>query len=318
MASSKTEQNKKPRKVKRWTIVRRIVQVLALLAFAAPPLIAGWGLLGSVPTFEDAAHTPAELPFFGSLTSGMVGSVATLDPFAVLQVAFAGKTFDLSWLLYALPVLLVYGLIRGRAFCGWVCPVNLLLEFVDWLRAKLGLKVAEVALPRHTKVYVAAGVLVLSALLSVPVFEVVTPVGALAKGLLFGSTLGLVTLVAVVVLELFFGHRVWCRSLCPLGGFYEVLGKVGQVNVAIDAQKCIHCGKCQRSCLADPAILEPALEGRDCIVRAGDCMACGACIDACPTVALGFKLGRRGLKAEDIAGEEAQGASKAQAEKTSE
>ena len=296
--------SKKPRRIGRWTIVRRVVQVVALVAFAPPLLAAGWGLFGGVPTYEDAAHTPAELPFFGSLSSGMVGPVATLDPFAVLQVVFAGKTFDVSWLLYALPVLLVYGLVRGRAFCGWACPVNMLLEAVDWLRGKLGLQVRETALPRHTKVWVAVGVLVVSALVSVPVFEVVSPIGAVAKGLLFGSTLGLVTLVAIVVLELFFGHRVWCRSLCPLGGFYEVLGKVGQVNVAIDAKKCIHCGKCQHVCLADPVILEPALQGRDSIVRAGDCMACGACIDACPTDALGFKLGRWGLRAEDVAGGE--------------
>ena len=31
----------------------------------------------------------------------------------------------------------MYGIVRGRAFCGWVCPVNLLLEGVDWLREVL-------------------------------------------------------------------------------------------------------------------------------------------------------------------------------------
>ena len=31
---------------------------------------------------------------------------------------------------------------------------------------------------------------------------------------------------------------------------------------------------------------------RDVIVRAGDCMACGSCIDACPTRALSFCVGR--------------------------
>nr|WP_281653972.1 4Fe-4S binding protein [Eggerthella sinensis] len=29
-------------------------------------------------------------------------------------------------------------------------------------------------------------------------------------------------------------------------------------------------------------------------MRAGDCMACGSCIDACPTRALSFTLGRVG------------------------
>lgn len=278
----------------RWTWARRCVQVAVLVLFCLPLLLSGWGLLGNLPFFEERALTPSDLPFFGSLSSSMVGPVTVLDPFAVLQVTVASKTFDLSWLLYALPVLIVYGLVRGRAFCGWVCPVNLLLEGVDWLRCKLGIKVCERAVPRHAKLYVAAGVLVLSALVGIPVFEAFSPIGAIGKGLLFGSLVGVFTLIAVVVAELFWGRRVWCRSLCPLGGFYEALGRVGQVNVKIDAAKCVHCGACSRACLADPQILEPVLDGRDPFVRAGDCMACGSCVDACPTQALRLGLGRRG------------------------
>ena len=69
-------------------------------------------------------------------------------------------------------------------------------------------------------------------------------------------------------------------------------------NVKLDQEACIHCNACKRSCLADPVILEPVLAGEDAVVRAGDCMACGACIDACPTKALSFGLGRGAKPAE--------------------
>lgn len=289
-----------------WTLARRIVQVCMLVLFCLPLVAAGWGLLGQLgagaPAPEVAVSTPAEGVFFGSLSSSSIGPITVLDPFAALQAAFASKSFDVSWLVGALPVLIAYGLIRGRAFCGWVCPVNLLCEIVDALRAKAGLRVAEHVLPRHVKLYVAVGVLVLSAVLSIPVFETFSPISAINKGILFGSCAGLVTLAAIVVVELFWGRRVWCRAICPLGGFYEALGRVGLVNVHIKHDACIHCDACARACLCDPEILTPALEGADAIVRAGDCMACGACVDACPTHALSLGLGRsRPVKRDEMA-----------------
>lgn len=278
----------------RWAWVRHTVQVLALALFAAPVLAAGWSLLGLSVGGEEPAATPAQLPFFGSLSSSSVAGVNVLDPFGMLQVAAASKTFEVDWLLAALPVLIVYGLIRGRAFCGWVCPVNLLMEIVDAVRRKLRIEVREMPVPRHAKLWIALAVLALSALTSVPVFEAFSPISAINKGILFGAVTGLWVLAAIVAVELFWGHRVWCRSLCPLGGFYEALGRVGQVNVKLDREACIHCDACKRSCLSDPAILDPVLTERDVIVRAGDCMACGSCIDACPTRALSFTLGRVG------------------------
>lgn len=277
-----------------WFWVRHAVQVAALVLFAAPLLIAGWGLLGLNTGGDAAVTTPAELPFFGSLSSSSIAGISLLDPFATLQVIAASKTFMLDWLLFALPVLVVYGLIRGRAFCGWVCPVNLLLEVLDWLRQKLGITVSEAPVPRHAKMWIALGVLVLSALTSIPLFESFSPISAINKGLLFGSVAGVWVLLAIVLVELFWGHRVWCRALCPLGGFYEAIGRVGLVNVKMNHEACIHCDICKKGCLADPVILDAVLEGSEVIVRAGDCMACGKCVDSCPTKALTFTLGRPG------------------------
>ena len=277
----------------KWTIARRVVQIAVLLLFCVPPLVAGWNLFGGTVGDEFAQATPAELPFFGTLSSSSIAGVNLLDPFAVLQMAAASKTFVLDWLLFALPVLIVYGLVRGRAFCGWVCPVNLLLELVEFLRVKLRIEVRDRALPRRTKLWVALGVLALSALLSVPVFEALSPVSAINKFIVLGSTAGLVVLVAIVVLELFWGKRVWCRALCPLGGFYQALGKVGLVNVHIDHEVCIGCDACKKACLCDPSILDAPVAGEAAAVCAGDCMACGACIDACPTQALKMGVGRK-------------------------
>ena len=104
--------------------------------------------------------------------------------------------------------------------------------------------------------------------------------------------------------ELFWGHRVWCRALCPLGGFYEAIGRVGVVNARYNRTACIHCDACRKACLADPSILNPVLAGDETYVRAGDCMACGSCVDACPTRALSLGLGKGAKEAPEASVDE--------------
>lgn len=298
MSASETKA-KGARRPGRWTLVRHTVQVLVFALFAIPMVAVGWNLFGRYEGGDDALPVPFDLVFAGSLSSSHIGDVNLLDPFAALQVMCASHAFDPTWLVMALPVVVVYGLVRARAFCGWACPVNLLLEMVDALRAKFGLRVRERVVPRHAKLGVAAAVLVLSALVGIPVFEAVSPISALNKGLVFGSVAGAVTLVLIVAAELFWGHRVWCRALCPLGGFYEALGRVGLARVRIDHDACTKCGSCLRACLADPVILEPVVSGTETVVRAGDCMACGACVDVCPERALRLTVERGGARTGD-------------------
>ena len=77
----------------RWTVARRIVQAGALVLFAAPLVVAGWGLLGIGSGTDDALPTPADLPFFGSLSSTTILGAEVLDPFAMLETIAAAKTF---------------------------------------------------------------------------------------------------------------------------------------------------------------------------------------------------------------------------------
>ena len=128
------------------------------------------------------------------------------------------------------------GVIGGTG-SGKSSLVSLIPRFYDVTGGSVtvdGIDVREMPVPRHAKLWIALAVLGLSALTGVPVFEAFSPISAVNKGILFGAVTGVWVLLAIVLTELFWGYRVWCRSLCPLGGFYEARGRFGQVNVKID------------------------------------------------------------------------------------
>lgn len=262
-------------KVNRWTIARRVVQ-LAVLALLASPL---W----------------SQTLFEGTLASASLLGLKLSDPLAVLQVLLLTGSLSLTLLAGVGMVLAVYGLLGGRVFCGWVCPVHLLTDLADllpWTRQ----------LPRWPLAGKQAALVVtllLSLLFGVPVFETVSPIGIAVRGLTFGGGQSLIVLLLIVLAELLLVRRVWCRSLCPLGGLYALLGRVGSLKVAYDSGRCIHCGRCSAACFV-PEVLEPSLQSGAARVTAGDCSRCGACIGVCPTAALAFNCVRKTSHSKEV------------------
>ena len=102
-----------------------------------------------------------------------------------------------------------------------------------------------------------------------------------ALGWLFNwkvAVLVVLLLLSVVV------YRPFCRYLCPLGAIYGLFNPVALYRFRIDAQKCTHCGVCQRACPMDiPVHSAP---------NSPECIRCGKCKAACPHGAICSTLQR--------------------------
>ncbi len=249
-----------------WTAARRIVQLSVLLLFLAP--LAGPRL------------------FQGTLVSSTVFGVSLSDPLAALQIAAGVRGLGPRLAASAGLVLATY-LILGRAYCGWVCPVNIILELIDGLRRRLGWT-DRLKLPPGTKYVVLGAVLVLSFAVGLPVFEMVSPPSILLRNLLFGAGPELALVVAVVLYELLAARRGWCRTLCPLGGFYSGLGRMSPVGLQVE-RSCTGCKLCQRECPMGEWILRKPVEDLGGPVRSGECTLCGECIQVCPRRSIGVR-----------------------------
>ncbi|WP_254119030.1 NapH/MauN family ferredoxin-type protein [Bacillus sp. FJAT-29790] len=255
--------------IPKWTVARRIVQFSIIALFLSPLVFA---------TVEGDHF------FFGSLASSSFVGIIFSDPFGALQVMMASKKMNIAYMSGALIIFVFYLVIKGRVFCSWVCPLNTVLEFTEKLRKYI--KLPERSYNRHLKKYFALLILVLSFLIGVPVFELFSPIAFTMRNALFTFGIGLWIIFAIVLFELLVSKRGWCRYFCPLGGFYQSIGKAGVFKVQFDHDACVGCDKCRSVCFADPGILEPGIFRESKYVIAGDCSLCGACVDHCPFDAL--------------------------------
>lgn len=256
----------------KYLILRRIVQLSILFLYFGANYY-GWGILA------------------GNLSSSSIlGTVPLSDPYAVLQMFVAGAVISSNLLIGAVIILLFYGIFGGRAFCSWVCPVNIITDAANWTRRKFGFDMVEKKQPSSRKIryWVLFISLVISYFLGIGAFEFISPISMVHRGLVFGMGFGWATIAILYLFDLFVLKNGWCGHICPLGGFYSIIGKFRLLKVRHDSDACTACMKCKVVCPESQVLSMIAKESIP--VLSGECVNCGRCIEVCEDNALGFFL----------------------------
>jgi len=257
-------------KTHRFLIARRLVQLSLLVLFT----------LGNVYGFRVLT---------GNLSASLImGVIPLADPFALLQIFAAGATVSINVLVGGVIVWLFYTIFGGRAFCSWVCPVNMVSDAANWTRRKLFLEQTErkIWLGRNVRYWLLGLSLVLSFFTGVAAFEIVSPIGMLHRGIIFGMGMGVAAILALFLFDLFAVKNGWCGHVCPLGGFYSVVGRLSLIRVKHDHTKCTSCMACKTVC-PEKQVLGIVSKQSGAILF-GECTNCGRCIDVCEGNALSF------------------------------
>lgn len=230
----------------------------------------------------------------GALTASRFLGFHMADLNSSLQVMLAHKEVLVNLVIGVLTVLVLYMLVGGRAFCSWVCPYHLVSEIGEMIHLRLAKRglVRDHALDRRLRTVLFLVFAGLAFGTGYTVFETINPVGILSRAFTYGTVLALGWVGVLLLIEVFYSRRFWCRYACPIGLTYGMAGAVAPVRIRHDAEKCLHEGKCRQVCLV-PHVLDMTKMGfgREVVTPVGpDCTRCGMCLDACPTGALAFEI----------------------------
>lgn len=258
----------------RWLLLRRTSQLGLLGVFLLGPWCGIWWVKGNL-----AASLWFDL-------------IALEDPLVALQSLLATQHMTRTALLGSGLILLFYGIVGGRVYCSWVCPVNVITDVAHWCRERLHLPPGWRP-QRALRGWLLAMSLVVSALTGGIVWELVNPVTLVQRGLVFGMGLAWAIVAAVFFFDVLVSRRGWCGHLCPVGAFYGLLGRQSLIRIAAHRREaCTDCGDCFAVC-PEPQVITPALRGGagdTRLVLSGDCTNCGRCIDVCPDDVFKFSL----------------------------
>ncbi len=257
----------------RYLILRRLTQIgLLVLYFGANAW--GWTIL------------------MGNLSSSLfLDFVPMSDPYAALQMLAAGAVLAADLLIGVAVVTIFYLLIGGRAFCSWVCPINMITDAAAWLRRKLEVDRAGIKkqpASRNIRYWILALSLVISFTMGITAFEFISPVSMVHRGIIFGLGFGWVVMLIIFLFDLFVLKNGWCGHVCPLGGFYSILGKFSLIRVHHLEENCTLCMKCKVVC---PEVQVLHMIGKESLpVLSGECTNCARCIEVCDDDALEFSI----------------------------
>lgn len=257
---------------------RRLVQTGVMLLFLFPwlPVLSAHLKGEDVPAF-----TSWLLPF-DSLTN--IGKIFHND---LPWIAAGGALFVLaaSWIF-------------GRSFCGWICPLGTVIDWMQPLffwRRKSHVKPSRQnsrARFRLLAFVLTASILSLQFLgwfnplviFNRAASAIITNLALLdlsnVRSVPFAVSFMFILILALEIIR----PRYWCRNLCPFGALVSLPARYSLLNRRV-TNACTYCGDCRNVCPMQAIGAEPHE------TRYTDCTFCLECEAACPNQGIRFGFG---------------------------
>jgi polyferredoxin len=266
--------------------IRKVVQLFFFLLIAFISINHSLAESGKAIPFLSNASLHALCPF---------GGVVTIYQYATTG-SLVQKIHESSFILMIIGFLLA--ILFGPVFCGWVCPLGTVQEWVSSMGRKLFRRRINHFIPkkldnvlRYSRYLVLAWVIYMTAATGTLIFSAYDPYFALFNLWTSEVAIGGVIILAVTLLLSLFIERPWCKYACPYGAVLGISNLFRIFSIRRNPSTCKNDGACSILCPMNIPVDEKT------IVRDHQCISCLECTSeaVCP-VAKTVEFSTRGAK----------------------
>ncbi len=262
-------------------IIRHSIQVLMFVLVYLTVANHALAELGIVLPIIGSASVHAICPF---------GGVVTL--YTLLTTGqFVQKIHESAVVLLALTGILA--VLAGPVFCGWICPLGSIQEWIGKLGRKIWGRRYNNLMPKRidrvlgfARYAVLAWVVYVTATSGKLLFSTIDPYNALMNFWSESVAWQALVILGLTLLGSLFIERPWCRYACPMGALLGLSNTFRIFSIRRKASTCVDCGHCDKAC---PMGIDLSCKTS---IRDTRCITCLECTseNACPkpdTLALG-------------------------------
>jgi polyferredoxin len=180
--------------------------------------------------------------------------------------------------------LLVVTYFFGRVYCGWICHLGALQEFI-FKTSAFKLFQSERSQKIMRGIRVAALAILISQLLitHTNLYKQIDPF-AVIYNFYSDYYVGWV-LAAIIIISAFVLYRPFCKTLCPVGLMLGWISKIPGASVLSVNQNCNPCMLCNKSCSMNAITHQAKVSKLD----NQECIRCGECLSSCRKEAFAFR-----------------------------
>lgn len=182
-------------------------------------------------------------------------------------------------------IVFLLSILFGPVFCGWICPLGTLQDWISRIGKKLLKKRYNRIIPakidkllRYFRYLVLVWVIFMTATSGKLVFENIDPYYALFHFWTSEVAIGGLIILGITILLSLVIARPWCKYACPYGALLGLTNKIRIFGIRRQAATCISCNRCTREC---PMNIDVAKAYN---IRDAQCISCYECASgrSCP------------------------------------